>query len=390
MKSIFLSTLALLTSVACNAQSQYAEANNKTTPKYTYNTVRKAQTLAEAYYSNDAELYKLVEQAMSKMTPQEKAAQMIMAASSETLGFTYLNGTQSLVKNKQAANVLFLKGNKKDFIKQSQELKGYTIADMEPLFACDCEPTLLHNKFPGEPKMRATSLLKTVDEVNASVDSVNTLMDEMGITINFAPIADIAVNKDIINRRSFGNNPNQIVNLAGAFINRTQTNQKVATIKHFPGHGAVTGDTHKQSVAIKGKMTELPTFDRLIKEHQPLMVMVGHISVSGNPEGYNTENNRPATTSPRIMKDLLRDSLGFRGIIVTDAMNMQASKNFPNADWEAAKAGADLILMPLNPAILNKKIADEIAKGSALGKQFEASVRRIVRLKLAKQQLQNL
>ncbi|MNE94487.1 putative lipoprotein YbbD precursor [compost metagenome] len=74
--------------------------------------------------------------------------------------------------------------------------------------------------------------------------------------------------------------------------------------------------------------------------------------------------------------------MGFKGIITTDAMNMQASKNFPDADWEAAKAGVDLVLMPADPAKLNRLIAAEIAKGSAMGKQFEASVKRVIKLKL--------
>ena len=66
-------------------------------------------------------------------------------------------------------------------------------------------------------------------------------------------------------------------------------------------------------------------------------------------------------------------------------MNMQASKNFPDADWEAAKAGADLVLMPLDAGKLNQKIAAEIEKGSELGRQFEASVKRIIRLKIVSQ-----
>lgn len=115
--------------------------------------------------------------------------------------------------------------------------------------------------------------------------------------------------------------------------------------------------------------------------------MVGHISVKNNPEGFNTEEGRPATASRKIITDLLRNKLNFQGIITTDAMNMQASKNFNEADWESAKAGVDLVLMPLDAARLNKQIAAEIEKGSALGKQFEASVKRILRLKVISQGL---
>jgi beta-N-acetylhexosaminidase len=230
--------------------------------------------------------------------------------------------------------------------------------------------------------MDATANLKTEDAVRASVDTINHLMDEIGISINFAPIVDIAKNAAIINKRSFGNDPAIIMKQAGVFIDETQKDGKAATIKHFPGHGAVTGDTHKQSVFINGKMTELATFEKVMNQSKPVFVMVGHISVRNNPEGFNTENDRPATTSRKIVTELLREKMGFKGIITTDAMNMQASKNFPDADWEAAKAGVDLVLMPADPAKLNRLIAAEITKGSALGKQFEASVKRMIKLKL--------
>lgn len=390
MKKISFLSLALMSCIACNAQGEQTAKQTKKA-KYQYGEVKEAApasapTLAADFFNtNQKAIDAKVDAAFQKMTSQQKAAQMIMVASSEALGFPYATSVKNAVSKDQAANVLFLKGNKNDFIKQNKELNAFEIAGLKPIYACDCEPTLLHSKFSGEKKMRATGTLKTEDDVNSSVDSINNLMDEMGIAINFAPIVDIAANKSIINNRSFGNEPAQIQKLSGAFIERIQADNKAATIKHFPGHGAVTGDTHKQSVSINGVMIELGTFKNVIKNSHPLFVMVGHIAVKNNKDGFNTEGGRPATTSKVIMTDLLRHQIGFKGIIVTDAMNMQASKNFPDADWEAAKAGADLVLMPLDAAKLNKKIAAEIESGSALGKQFETSVKRMIRLKVLSQ-----
>jgi beta-N-acetylhexosaminidase len=387
MKTLPILAFSLLGTIACNAQAPKSEK-----PKYEMNaatsTLKEGNEklpLGKRYFAEDAYLDKQVEEVYNNMTAQQRAAQMIMVASSEALGFPYQTTVKRDVKNEMAANVLFLKGTKNEFIKQRKELEGMEINGLKPSFACDCEPTLLHNKFVGEPKMLPTGSLQKIEEVNSSVDTINALMDEMGIGINFAPIVDIAANKSIINKRSFGNNPSTIKSLAAAFIERTQASNKVATVKHFPGHGAVVGDTHKQSVMIDGKLTELPTFQSIIQKEQPIMVMVGHISVKNNPDGFNTEGGRPATTSRKIVTDLLRNQIGYQGIITTDAMNMQASKNFQDADWEAAKAGVDLILMPLNAAKLNVRIADEIEKGTELGKQFESSVKRIIKLKLLQQ-----
>ncbi|RYD99273.1 MAG: glycoside hydrolase family 3 protein [Sphingobacteriales bacterium] len=389
-KRIYLLSAGLLSFAACQGQTGTKEA---AVPKAKYEYGTKAiastakSTLAEQFFSAAPGIDKKVDELWAQMNSSQKAAQMIMVASSEPLGFPYATSVKSTVSKDQAANVLFLKGSKTEFIRQNKELKQFRIAGLQPLFACDCEPTLFHNKFTGEKKMLATASLKTQDAVNSSVDTINKVMDEMGIVVNFAPIVDIAANKAVINKRAFSDEPSVIEDLAGTFINRTQADNKAATIKHFPGHGAVVGDTHKQSVLINGKMTELKTFDNILKKDKPVFVMVGHISVKNNPEGFNTENGRPATASKKIITDLLRNKLNFQGIVVTDAMNMQASKNFTDADWESAKAGADLVLMPLDAAKLNKQIAAEIEKGSALGKQFEASVKRILRLKVISQGL---
>lgn len=378
MKSALLITALSSMALACNGQSA------KTKPADKPMIVKKATPvdIGSRYYAANEAIDRKVNELYDAMSNQQRAAQMIMVASSETLGYPYATTVKTSVQAQNAANVLFLKGTRDQFIKQRDELTGYKIEGLVPLFACDCEPTLLHNKFPGQPKMEATANLKTEAAVRASVDTINHLMDEIGISINFAPIVDIGKNAAIINKRSFGNDPELIAKQAGIFINETQKDGKAATIKHFPGHGAVTGDTHKQSVYINGKMTELATFEKVMNQSKPVFVMVGHISVRNNPEGFNTENDRPATTSRKIVTDLLRNKMDFKGIITTDAMNMQASKNFPDADWEAAKAGVDLVLMPANPARLNKMIAAEMEQGSALGKQFEASVKRIIRLKL--------
>lgn len=390
MKRIYLLSAGLLSFAACQGQTGSKEVGTSK-PKYEYGSKAVASvakgTLAEKFFSAAPDIDKKVNELYSRMSSSQKAAQMIMVASSEPLGFPYATSVKTAVSKDQAANVLFLKGNKTEFIRQNKELKQYEIAGLQPLFACDCEPTLFHNKFTGEKKMQATATLKTQDAVNSSVDTINKVMDEMGIVVNFAPIVDIAINKTVINKRAFSDDPSVIEDLAGTFIKRTQADNKAAAVKHFPGHGAVVGDTHKQSVLINGKMTELKTFDHIIRKDQPVFVMVGHISVKNNPEGFNTEGGRPATASRKIITDLLREHLNFRGIITTDAMNMQASKNFTDADWESAKAGADLVLMPLDAAKLNKQIAAEIEKGSALGKQFEASVKRILKLKVLSQGL---
>lgn len=381
MPKILLTATLLSIVASCNAQE-----TKTTTAKYIYNKVETpvidSNDLGALFYAKDSKLDQKVDAIYNAMSTKERAAQMIMIASGETMGYKYDTYVKPNVKNGYAANVLFLKGSSALFKKQAQELNELQTHGLKPLYACDCEPSLMHYKITDQPKMQATSKLLSAEDIQKSVDSINGIMSKIGIHINFAPVTDIAVNKSIINNRSFGSNSDSIALLNDYFIQYTQKDKKAATIKHFPGHGAVVGDTHKQSVFINGKMTELETFKNVIAKSHPIFVMVGHISVKNNSEGYNTENQRPASTSRKIVTDLLKKDIGFKGLVTTDAMNMAASANMPNADFEAVKAGVDLILMPLDPKGLHAKIQKELDQQTPLSKELELSIKKIIRLKL--------
>ncbi len=112
-----------------------------------------------------------------------------------------------------------------------------------------------------------------------------------------------------------------------------------------------------------------------------MSIMVGHIAVENNP-AYNT-NGMPATLSRKIVTGLLKDEMGFKGIITTDAMNMGAVASIPDAGLQAVKAGNDMILMPLNEKELAYAILAEMDKDPAFKEQVYESVKKIIRMKLA-------
>jgi len=337
--------------------------------------------LVTAFYHPDAALKRLVDSVYNAMTPQERASQMIMTASStyEKLGYPFASA-KKLVAGQVAANVVFLKGSTAEFRQEAATLNSLP-AKLSPLLACDCEPTLLPGKFTDVTDILPASQQKDAATVAANTDKINKIVQKVGVQLNFAPVVDIAANKSVINRRSFGSNNADIVNLSSQFVTTTQQAGIGATLKHFPGHGAVTGDSHKQSVYIDGRLTELQNFKELIQSPEPpISVMVGHIVVKNNPQ-YAT-NGLPATLSRTIVTNLLRNELHFDGIITTDALNMEAAAKVPNADWKAAEAGVDLVLMPKDAALLNRNIVTALGKQDALSKQLETSIKRIIRFKL--------
>ena len=180
--------------------------------------------------------------------------------------------------------------------------------------------------------------------------------------------------------RSFGKNPENIIPWSNQFIQSTQSKNIIATAKHFPGHGLVSGDTHKSLQVINGPLKEVQNYPPLI-ENGVLSIMVAHIAIENNPS-FSTMG-LPSTCSPRIVRDLLRDSLEFKGLIVTDAMNMGGVRNVPNNSIKAIAAGCDILLMPADARSAHKALLHAYQTNlEGIQKTINASVRRIIRMKL--------
>lgn len=366
---------------ACNSEAfEKPEAKTNKTAA----AVTPPQTFAERFFQPDGQFRAEVDAVYNSLSPKERAAQMIMTASSTAvkLGYPY-NKAKTMITNDIAANLVFLKGTTGDFKSQVKELDQLGAGNkLKTLYACDCEPSLINNKWTDINGIQVASAQKDITAVTDNTEKINEIVKRVGVRLNFAPVVDIAANKSVINNRSFGSDPGTIETLSEQFVKTSQDAGIAATLKHFPGHGAVKGDSHKQSVYIDGPLTELNTFKALIQsDAPPVAVMVGHIIVKNNPK-YST-NGLPATLSPVIVTNLLRKELGFEGIITTDALNMEAAAKVPDADWKSVLAGVDLVLMPANATALNKRIVEALAKNDSVSRQLETSIKRIIRLKLA-------
>jgi beta-N-acetylhexosaminidase len=180
--------------------------------------------------------------------------------------------------------------------------------------------------------------------------------------------------------RSFGAKPENIIPWSNAFIQETQRNNILATAKHFPGHGLVSGDTHKELQVIDGPLKELQNYPLLIK-NGVLSIMIAHIAVKNNSQ-FDTKG-LPSTCSETIVKGLLRDSLGFKGLIVTDAMNMGGVVNVPNAATKAISAGCDIVLMPLDAKKTHSELLASYKTDKVFRAKVDAAAKRIIRMKLS-------
>ena len=139
------------------------------------------------------------------------------------------------------------------------------------------------------------------------------------------------------------------------------------------------GDSHKQLVYIDGEMREVENYPYLIRQGV-LSIMIGHIAVKNNAQ-FDT-GGMPASTSRKIVTELLRDSLGFQGLIVTDAMNMGGVASVKNANVLAIAAGCDILLMPLDAEKAFSEILAEYRSNEAFRQQVDESAKRIIRMKI--------
>lgn len=207
-----------------------------------------------------------------------------------------------------------------------------------------------------------------------------------GVQWIFAPVADVNDNplNPIINTRSFGEDPAAVSPYVQNFIRGVQDNGALATAKHFPGHGDVSVDSHLSLATVTGDRAELERLE-LVPFRAAIAagvdsIMIGHLAVPA----YEPDPNVPATLSYNIMTGLLRDQLGFKGLIVTDAMDMGGVTNlYPpgEAAVRSVEGGADVLLMPPVPDAAMEALERAVQTGRISEQRIDQSVRLILEAK---------
>ncbi|MBV9613537.1 MAG: hypothetical protein JO091_13770 [Acidobacteriaceae bacterium] len=210
----------------------------------------------------------------------------------------------------------------------------------------------------------------------------------LGVTWVFAPDADVNNNPDnpIINVRSYGEDPRAVADGVSAFIDGAHSdpaNYVLVSAKHFPGHGDTAEDSHMQLARLDQPKERIESLElvpfRAAVEHGADSIMTAHLSVPAfEPQPI------PATVSRNVLTGLLRNELGFKGLIVTDALEMQGVASlFPEGEAavRALEAGADVLLMPTNPEVSIRAIMAAVASGRISRQRIDASAAKVIAAK---------
>ncbi|TCD47707.1 glycoside hydrolase family 3 protein [Chlorobium sp. N1] len=338
----------------------------------------------QVFRANDPE----TDARLGSMSLEEKVGQMQMADSPGA--YTEKDDParrklDRLVREGRIGGIMFLKGSMFSAAMLANHFQSiapiplFISADMERGLAMRLEgatrfPTAMAVSAAGKPELSAKMGEAIAEEARAA-----------GLHWNFAPSVDLNSNplNPVINTRSYGDTPEEASLMADALIEGMQSRGLLATAKHFPGHGDVTVDSHLALPVLKADSLRLEAYElkpfRSAVRHGVLAVMTGHLAV---PEVTGTMD--PASISRPLVTGLLRDKLGFRGLIVTDALNMKALYNGHNVEeisLRAVEAGNDVLLFSPDPDRSFQAIMAAVREGRISEERIDRSVRRILQAK---------
>lgn len=320
------------------------------------------------------------------LTKQEKIGQLMMVAAYSNPAQYNLNELKSLVVNYKIGGLIFFKGSP---MRQANMFNHLQALAKVPLWVGMDVEWGLNMRLDSTLKFPRQMALAAFDDDSLVYDLGRVMAQQckrMGVHISFSPVADVNNNPNnpVINDRSWGENREVVARKSAAYMHGLQHHGVMACIKHFPGHGDTEVDSHHDLPIIAGNRKrldslELYPFKQLINQGAQ-SVMAAHLFVPA----LDSTPMLASSLSPLILKQLLVDTLGFRGLLFTDALNMKGvSKDYKKGDLEvkALMAGNEVLLFPENIPQAIQKILLALDSNLIDTLWFEQAVKRVLAAK---------
>ena len=337
------------------------------------------------------------EEMLASMTTEEKAAQLFFVTPEELTGVSKVtqagNVTQNALQQYPVGGIILFSGNIVSADQLGTMTKNLQSYSEIPLFIGVDEEG---GSLVARVAKSAIDVPQVSDmaDIGASGDSskaydvgtvIGTYLGKLGFNMDFAPVADVLTNPDntVIGKRSFGSDPALVSQMVSAEVKGLQEQGISAALKHFPGHGSTSADSHNGAAVVDRSLEELNAVEFLPFQAGidagADFVLAGHLEVP-----QVTGSDIPASLSDRMITEILRGQLGFNGIVITDAMNMGAITDYysaADAAVMAVNAGDDMILMPGDFASAYQGIVDAVKSGEIPEDRLNESVMRILKVK---------
>lgn len=346
-------------------------------------------------YTEEELLDEIVEGCISEMSLEDRVAGLFIVTPESLTGVDKVvragDSTKEALEKYPVGGLIYFKQNIQSK-EQITEMLGNTVSMSKyPIFLAVDEE--------GGSVARAAEALKlektdTAAKIGESGDAnqayetykeIGTYLTEYGFNLNFAPVADVLTDPEnsSIGDRSFGSDADVVSSMVSFSIKGLEEAGVTACMKHFPGQGDADGDTH-EGLAVSDrtleeiKETELKPFAAGM-EAGAQMIMVGHFTVPSIDE-----ENVPASLSKKVITNLLREEMGYNGVVITDALNMSAISEYYDSSQAAImalKAGADMILMPEDFEAAYEGVLAAVKDGTISEARINDSLKRVYRIK---------
>ena len=409
--TVFILVLMVVLAGAAVAVHKFLPKSNKTDKTMetrsteTLNDSRDMQNPGEATEPAVDPLDEQASQLVSGMSLEDKVAQMFVITPEALTGYASVTAagdtTKAAYESRPVGGLIYMADNLLSTEQTTEMLTNMQNIAMErtglPVFLSVDEEGGTVARVAKNDAFGVTDV-GNMSDIGATGDAQNaynagvtigTYLKQLGFNVDYAPVADVLTNPDntVIGTRSFGSDASVVADMVTKELEGLSSQGVFGVVKHFPGHGGVSGDSHDGAVTLDKSLeelmqTEFVPFQKAV-ENGVSFVMVGHISV---PQVVG--DNTPASLSQMMVSNVLREQLGYQGIVITDAMNMGAITGSYTADQAAVmavNAGVDMILMPQDYETAYNGLLQAVQDGTITEDRINESVTRIVKVKLQMQ-----
>jgi beta-glucosidase-like glycosyl hydrolase/CubicO group peptidase (beta-lactamase class C family) len=329
-----------------------------------------------------------VEKQFNAMSPNERIAQLMMIRAHSNLGPDHIAKVENLIKDYQVGGLCFFQGTPEKEVELTNRYQALT-KHVPLMIAMDAEWGVGMRFKEKTINFPRALMLGAIQDNRLLYDmgrEVARQGNRLGIHINFAPVVDVNNNSEnpVINTRSFGEDRYNVAVKGYMYMKGMQDHGMIACAKHFPGHGDTNVDSHYDLPVINHDRRRLDSIEmfpfRVLAQHGIGSMMVAHLKV---PSIDNTPN-QPTSLSPNTVTNILRNEIGFDGLIFTDGLGMQGvAKHYKPGEVEvkSLQAGNDILLLPQDVPAALKAINRSIAAGELDLADINRRVKKVLRSK---------
>ena len=334
----------------------------------------------------DKKAVKYADSLYAKLSMDERIGQLYIVALYTNKDQNHISGVRKLVEQEKIGGIILMQDDAEQEIALVNEFQKKSRVPM--LFGMDAEWGL-YQRIKTAHKVPWAMTLGAIQDNNLVYEMASKIAEDakkMGIYWNFAPVVDVNTNpkNPIIGNRSFGSDVQNVIAKSLAYAQGLQDNGVLAAIKHFPGHGDTDVDSHLDLPVVKHSLERLNKIElapfKALMDKKIGGAMIAHLYVPQLEKGKNI----PASISYDIVTNLLKNKFRYEGLVITDALNMNAvAKKYPagELDLRAFKAGNDVLLFSQDVPTGKKLIKEAIQKGEISEKRLEESVKKILKTK---------